>query len=146
MLVNNVLLLIAVFAVFAVLGHFPGMQVLWLPVLMAVTIMLGMGIGLLLGTMNVFMRDIGQVVPVILQALFWLTPVVYQLEILPKNLQHWFKYNPMYPIVSSYQNILVFDRQPMWNELATLAGASLFLLSFALVVFRRASPEMVDAL
>lgn len=146
MLVNNLLLLAAVFAVFAVLGHFPGPQALWLPVLLVVTMMLAMGIGLLLGTMNVFMRDIGQIVPVVLQALFWLTPVVYRLDILPKSLQHWFKYNPLYPLVSSYQNILVFDSQPMWEELAMLAGASVLILFFALVVFRRASPEMVDAL
>lgn len=146
MLVNNILLLAAVFVVFAVLGHFPGLQALWLPALIAITMMLAMGIGLLLGTMNVFMRDIGQVVPVILQALFWLTPVVYQIDILPKTLQHWFKYNPMYPLVTSYQNILVFDKQPMWGELGLLAGVSLLILFSALVVFRRASPEMVDAL
>ena len=146
MLVNNVLLLAAVFVVFAVLGHFPGAQIVWLPVLMVITMMLAMGIGLLLGTMNVFMRDIGQIVPVILQALFWLTPVVYQIGILPQGLQHWFKFNPLYPLVSSYQNVLVFEKPPLWGDLAMLVVASVLILFFALVVFRRASPEMVDAL
>ena len=77
MLVNNLLLLIAIFVVFAVLGHYPGAQALWLPVLMLITLFFAMSIGLLLGVLNVFMRDIGQVVPVVLQALFWLTPIVY---------------------------------------------------------------------
>lgn len=146
MLVNNLLLLAAVLLVFAVLGHFPDHHFVWLPVLMLVTLMLGMGVGLLLGTMNVFMRDIGQVVPVVLQAMFWLTPVVYNLNILPENLQSWFKYNPMYSLVTSYQNVLVFGTAPLWFNVGILAAVSLAILLAALVVFRRASPEMVDVL
>ena len=145
-LVNNVLLFIAILMVFAALGHFPDHQLVWLPMLMLVTLMLAMSVGLLLGTMNVFMRDIGQIVPVILQAMFWLTPVVYNINILPPSLQHWFKYNPLYPLVTSYQNVMVFERPPLWGDLLGLAVASAILSIIALVVFRRASPEMVDAL
>ena len=145
-LVNNLLLAAAVFIVFATLGHLPDTQALWLPVLMAITLCFALGLGLVLGVLNVFMRDIGQVVPVILQALFWLTPVVYTLEILPEPAQRWFKINPLYPLVTSYQNVLVFGRAPLWSELAMLAVVALVLLAAALVVFRRASPEMVDAL
>lgn len=146
MFVNNVLLLLAIFGVFAVMGHFPPAQALWLPVLILLTIAFAMAIGLLLGVLNVFMRDIGQVVPVVLQALFWLTPVVYSITILPERLQHLFRLNPLYPLVASYQNVLLFGRPPMWSELLVLLVASLVIAAMALVVFRRASPEMVDAL
>lgn len=146
MLVNNVLLLAAIFAVFAVMGHYPTAQVMWLPVLIALTLVFSMSVGLLLGVLNVFMRDIGQIVPVILQAMFWLTPVVYSLSILPENLQRLFRLNPIYPLVTSYQNVLLFDRPPLWNSLLVLFLASAVVAAVALVVFRRASPEMVDAL
>jgi len=146
MLVNNVLLLAAIFAVFAALGHYPDGQVLWLPVLICVTLLLAMGVGLILGVLNVFMRDVGQVVPVVLQALFWKTPIVYNLNILPEGYQRWFKLNPLYPLVSSYQNVLVFGKSPLWGELGWLALATVFMLFVALVLFRRASPEMVDVL
>lgn len=145
-LVNNLMLLAAILLVFALLGHIPDVQMLWLPVLILVTLMLAMGVGLLVGTMNVFMRDIGQVVPVILQALFWLTPVVYNIDILPQRVQFWFKLNPLYPLVVSYQNIMVYGKPPLWTELAVLVGVSLVMLLVALIVFRRASPEMVDVL
>lgn len=145
-LVNNIMLLAAILLVFACLGHIPDLHMLWLPVLILITLMLAMGVGLLVGTMNVFMRDIGQVVPVILQALFWLTPVVYNVDILPQRLQFWFKLNPLYPLVTSYQNIMVYGRSPLWADLAILVGVSLVLLAVALIVFRRASPEMVDVL
>lgn len=145
-LISNILLLVAIFIVFAALGHFPGSTALWLPLLMGLTLFVGMGAGVVLGVLNVFMRDIGQVVPVILQALFWLTPIVYSISILPQHYQPWFEFNPLYPLIVSYQNVLVFDKAPLWQELGwlTLAAAGLWLM--ALVVFRRASAEMVDAL
>jgi lipopolysaccharide transport system permease protein len=138
--------LVAILIVFACLGHIPDLHMLWLPVLIGITLMLALGLGLLLGTMNVFMRDIGQVVPVVLQALFWLTPVVYNVDILPQRLQFWFKLNPLYPLVTSYQNIMVYGKPPLWGDLAILVGISILLLAVSLVVFRRASPEMVDVL
>jgi lipopolysaccharide transport system permease protein len=145
-LVNNVLLLVAILGVFAVLGHYPDSHALWLPILMAITVLWAMGIGLIVGVLNVFMRDIGQVVPVLLQALFWLTPVVYSLNILPQAYQSWFRLNPMYGLITSYQNVLVFGKEPLWMELSWLLLATMALLATALAVFRRASPEMVDVL
>lgn len=145
-LANNVLLLVAVFGVFAALGHLPGPDALWLPVLMGLTLLLAAGVGMVLGVMNVFMRDVGQVVPVVLQALFWLTPIVYTLSIIPTEFQEWFQLNPLYPLIASYQNVLVFGRPPLWAELSGLALAAGALSVLALVMFRRASPEMVDVL
>lgn len=146
MLVNNVLLMLAIFGVFAVLGHFPDHQVIWLPVLILVTLMLSMGVGLTLGVLNVFMRDIGQVVPVILQITFWMTPIVYNISMFPADKQHLFHLNPLYPLIASYQNVLVYGTPPQWEGVGILAAASLVLLVVSLVIFRKASPEMVDSL
>ncbi|WP_066093669.1 ABC transporter permease [Xanthomonas massiliensis] len=145
-LVNNLLLIAAVFLVFALLGHMPGIQVLWLPLLVAVNLLFACSIGLLLATLNVFIRDTGQVVPVVMQALFWLTPVVYMLSILPERLQHYFKLNPLYPLVTGYQNVLVFNTPPPLSSLADLCVVSLLIMSFALFLFRKAVVEMVDVL
>lgn len=49
------------------------------------------------------MRDIGQVVPVVLQAMFWVTPIVYTIDILPQQTRDLFKLNPLFPLVSAYQ-------------------------------------------
>lgn len=146
MLINNLLLLTAIFAVFAVLGHMPGLSVAWLPLLILLTLLLSMSIGLFLGVLNVFMRDIGQVVPVVLQALFWLTPIVYNVNILPEQVRNLFKLNPLYPLVTAYQQVLLFGAAPDWISLVPLAVTSLVLGAMSLMVFRRASQEMVDVL
>jgi ABC-type polysaccharide/polyol phosphate export systems, permease component len=145
-LVQNILLLLAIFLVFAALGHLPGIQVLWLPLLMLITLMLSSALGILLGIFNVFVRDVGQVVPVVIQAMFWLTPIVYSLDILPPSSRAWFQLNPLIPLIVSYQNVLVFDKPPEWTSLGWLTVASLIFAGLALVVFRRASAEMVDVL
>lgn len=146
MVVNNLLLLLAIFGVFAVLGHFPGAEVVWLPALVLLTLLFSLAVGMVLGILNVFMRDIGQVVPVILQALFWMTPVVYMLTILPGHYRRWFLLNPLYSLVTSYQNVLVFNKPPMFRELSVLALASCLILLVGFVMFRRANAEMVDVL
>ena len=146
MLANNLMLLGAIFLVFAALGHVPGSQVWWLPLLMLITLMFAMSAGLILGVLNVFMRDIAQVVPVVLQAMFWLTPIVYHISILPAEAQSVFRLNPLLPLVTSYQNVLLYDKPPVWPQLQWMLFATVVLAVAALVVFRRASSEMVDAL
>jgi len=145
-LINNVLLFISILVVFSVLGHVPGMSMLWLPFLVLVTFVLAMGVGLVLGILNVFMRDIGQVVPVVLQILFWLTPIVYSIETVPASMRTALRWNPIYPLVASYQNVLAFNRPPLWTELSILFIGALVLLLIALLLFRRASVEMADVL
>ncbi|QWF16152.1 ABC transporter permease [Lysobacter capsici] len=146
MLVNNILLSLAIFAVFAALGHFPGVQALWLPVLVGLTLLLAMALGIFLGVINVFMRDVGQVVPVILSALFWLTPIVYNLGVLPPRFQFWFGMNPLYVLVTSYQNVLVYEKPPLWSGLTSLTICIVVLSLMAFFVFRKSNAEMVDSL
>jgi lipopolysaccharide transport system permease protein len=145
-LVNNILLFVAIIGIFAMLGHYPSWQLLWLPLITAVVVILALGIGLIVGVINVFVRDLGQLIPIILQFLFWFTPIVYPVSIIPEHMRHWLQLNPMYPIVDAYHEILAFQRAPDLVSLAVLAGVGVLLLLMGLVMVRRASPEMVDVL
>ena len=145
-LVNNALLLLAILMIFGILGHLPDGALIWLPMLMVINVALALGFGLALGVLNVFVRDIGQVVPVAIQFLFWLTPIVYMVDIIPKQYQRWLILNPLIPIITGYQNALLYNRAPDWAGLGIVALVAASLLAFALVLFRKASPEMVDQL
>jgi lipopolysaccharide transport system permease protein len=145
-LVNNFLLFLAIIVIFALLGHQPSWTTLWLPVLIVLNVMLGAGLGLLLGVINVFIRDVGQVVPIVLQFLFWLTPITYMPNVLSGRYKDYLLLNPLTPLVNAYQNVLVFGIQPRWLP---LAGTAIFAVAssvFALIFFRKAAPEMVDTL
>jgi lipopolysaccharide transport system permease protein len=145
-LLNNALLLLAIILVFALFGRFPGAGLAWVPALMLLTLATGLSIGLLLGVFNVFVRDVGQIVPIALQFGFWLAPIAYTTDIVPPGLRRLLYLNPMTPIVQGYQNALLFDRPPDFVALAWLTLAAVTLLAAALALFRRASPEMVDVL
>ncbi|MEM7062886.1 MAG: ABC transporter permease [Cyanobacteria bacterium P01_B01_bin.77] len=145
-LVNNALLFIAILAVFAVMGYVPGVGVFWIPVLTVMTLGLATGIGLILGTLNVFIRDIGQIVPITLQLGFWFTPIVYTPNILPEALGGLIKFNPMYWIVEAYQNVILYGTSPSWKPLCWIFIGSLVLLRLSMGLFRRARHEIVDVL
>ncbi|WP_185983452.1 ABC transporter permease [Aureimonas mangrovi] len=145
-LINHALLLLAIVVVFAFMGHTPGSGWLAVPLGIVLISLLGFGIGVLCGIMNVFARDVGQVMTVVLQMWFWLTPIVYHADIVPARFEWLIHINPMTPLVGVYQDALLFDRLPAMGPLLVpaLLGAATFVLSF--LVFRRASPELVDAL
>jgi len=144
--INNVFLLLAMILIFALFGHFPGQALFWLPLLLVFTAALGFGIGLIVGVLNVFMRDVGQAVPVLMQFGFWFTPIVYMPEILPVPIQSLLIINPLYHVVRTYQDILVFHRPPEFASLALLTALIFCLAAFALWLFGKAEGEMADVL
>jgi lipopolysaccharide transport system permease protein len=144
-LVNNLALLVVLLVLLPILGFNPTLQWLWLPLLILLTVALATGLGLLLGTLNVFARDIGQVMSVVLQFWFWVTPIVYPLNVLPSEFRATLVFNPVAPLVMSYHGVIVYQRGPS-PELWLTAIAAAVLLAVAFLVFRRASTEMVDAL
>jgi lipopolysaccharide transport system permease protein len=145
-LLNNVLLFIAMLGVFFLLGHQFSLAMLWLLPLTLLLVVLGLGVGLILGVLNVFVRDIGLVVPIIMQVWFWFTPIVYPVNIIPEEYHHLMGYNPMFLITDAYHEILLYNRVPNLDGMLSLAGIAGALLLISLFLFRRASAEMVDVL
>jgi lipopolysaccharide transport system permease protein len=145
-LINNLLLFAAILSIFGVLGHMPGLALMYLPVLMVVTVAFSLGLGLALGVLNVFVRDVGQVVPVVMQFMYWFTPVVYMANIIPEQYRSWLVLNPLIPIITGYQDVLLYNHAPDWYGLFNTSVVAVVLLFLALVLFRKASPEMVDQL
>ena len=145
-LVNATLLFVAIIAVLLALGHMPTLQMLWLPVLAALTIALGLGLGIFLGVVNVFVRDVAQTMAVVLQIWFWVTPIVYFSTVVPTGFRRLVVYNPMYPVIVGFQNVVVFDKSPPFVDLAWVAVLAILLLGVSMFMFRRASTQMVDVL
>src|SRR5499425_1376948 len=142
---NNLAYLTIVLAVLPIFAVYPSVHYLWLPLLMVMTIGLAAGIGLFLGTLNVFARDIGQIVSVVLQFWFWMTPIVYPISIVPEAFRSTLVLNPVLPLVRGYQNVLLYSTRPP-HQIVWLAPVVLITLAAAMFIFRRASSEMVDVL
>jgi len=143
----NYLIMMGLYLIFLILvGHFVGWPILAMIPLIVLQQCFAIGLGTLLATLNVFFRDIGHIMGVVLQFWFWLTPIVYPRDILPEGLVWIHNLNPMSWLMKSYQDLFLLGEWPKWTEgllLIILAIVMLFLGYFA---FRRLNKEMVDEL
>ncbi|WP_366664415.1 ABC transporter permease [Mesorhizobium sp.] len=145
-LINHLLLLVALFIIFIFLGHIPGQALILLPLGIVLIAAIGFGLGVILGVMNVFVRDTAQVMTIVLNLWYWLTPIVYPANVLPEQYRFMVDLNPIAPLVALYQDALLFNRWPNPESLIMPAILGLVSMAFAMVFFRRASPELIDVL
>lgn len=143
----NFSIVFGLFTLFLIVsGHFPGLPYLALLPILAIEIAFAIGLGITLGVLNVFFRDVGQFFGIFLQFWFWLTPVVYPASILPERIQSLMALNPMAPMTAAYQTILVSGQWPQWQTLWPVAVLSMLLCGVGLRLFRKHAGEMVDEL
>ena len=145
-LINNFSLLIATLSIFWFLGHPLAPSMFWLLPLTLLLSAFALGVGLIFAVLNVFLRDVGQVVPIAMQLWFWCTPVIYPATIIPEDYRHWLDFNPIYPIINSYQQVLVYGNGPHLESLYSICTFTLVFIFLGLFLFRRSNEEMVDAL
>lgn len=127
-------------------GNFPGMAFIALVPLLALLVLFAVGLGLVLGVLNVFFRDVGYFFGVFVTFWFWLTPIVYPPTILPQWVQPWMQLNPLAPFMAAVQGVLVRGEWPDWMSLFPLLILSVLLCLVGLRLFRRRAGEMVDEL
>lgn len=145
-LLNNLILFIVMIVIFWLLGHEISWSFLAVLYLAPIIAMLGAGIGIILGVFNVFIRDVEQIVPIVLQALFWFTPIVYPITVIPERYLIYLQLSPMFKMVRSYHEAIVYHRFPPIDNALLLGAGALLLVVLAVFLFRRANADMVDVL
>jgi lipopolysaccharide transport system permease protein len=136
-----------IFAIFLLLsGNWPGFALVPFVGVLCLQIAMAAGLGILLGVLNVFFRDVGHLFGIVLQFWFWATPIVYPLNILSDRIRALVERNPMTPLMSAYQQIFIWHKAPEWESLVPTAVAALLLCLFAWMLFQRRAGEMVDEL
>ncbi len=144
--INNGFLLLSILGIFLLLGHSFSLMIFWLLPLTLILVGFSIGLGLILGVFNVFFRDLSQIVPIVLQVWFWFTPIVYPESIIPTPYRDWFTFNPIYSVVSSYHNILLYRTPPEFSGILIFSLLAFALLTLSLILFRRSDEDLVDAL
>ena len=140
-------IIFCLFTVFLVVsGNFPGVAYFALFPVLAIQVLFAIGLGMILGVLNVFFRDVGQFFAIFIQFWFWLTPIVYPAAILPEGVRAALVFNPMAAIIAAYQGILVSGRLPDWPSLVPALVLALLMCMLGMRLFRKRSGEMVDEL
>ena len=143
----NFSIIFSLFTLFLILsGNFPGWVFLAVLPVLTVQMVFSIGLGVILGVLNVFFRDVGQFFNIVLQFWFWFTPIVYPLAILPKEIRSFMTWNPMAALVNAYQMIAVNGQWPQWKTLIPITLIGVILCILGIHLFRKRAGEMVDEL
>ena len=128
------------------LGHLPGLSLVGFLPLLALQQIIAIGLGISLGVVNVFFRDVGHMVGILVQFWFWFTPIIYPMSILGERARFLVGLNPMAAIVDGYQGILLHGQWPSWGRYLPHLLLALCVLALGRAVFRRLAGEMPDYL
>lgn len=128
-------------------GRWPGWALVALLPLLLIQQVLAVGLGLLLGVINVFFRDVAHAVGVGLQFWFWLTPIVYPVSAVPEIVRKLMvAWNPMYPLITGYQRVIVEHQWPVWGDLGLVTAVATVVAVISDTAFRHLAGAMVDEL
>jgi lipopolysaccharide transport system permease protein len=100
---------------------------LWLPVLVIPQVLFTMGLGWFLAGLGVYLRDLGQINGFLLTLWFFLTPICYPIESLPRGALPLLTRNPMFVLVRAYRDILLEGRAPALGGLWKFWAVALLL-------------------
>src|SRR6266513_851348 len=119
-LANFLLSLVVLFIVLIVFGPRHPEGLVWLPLLIALQIVMNLGFAYLLSALAVFYRDVQHILGILLLAWYFLTPVLFSVSILDDRPQQMFLLylNPMTAPIVAYQRALLDGLPPQWDALA----------------------------
>jgi len=147
-LLIHFIFLFIVMAVIWISGVTPSL--FWLQSIYYLIALLAMllGLGWLLAALGVFVRDIANVIQILLTFGFWLTPIFWNKEMLPKPYQPYLCLNPMLYIVQGYRDSFIYH-VPFWNHPIYMAyywSVTGLLLIMGIITFRKLRPHFADVL
>ncbi len=123
-------------------------DVIWLlgiPVLFAIQLLLIVGLGTLLASLSVFVRDLAPMLDVVLVLMFYLSAIIYPLDRVPPRFKPFVLLNPVATLLDAWRNLIVFGTFPgldIWPALALTAA----VLVLGFTSFRMLESHFADAL
>ena len=103
-----------------------------------------LAVALIVSAAQVRWRDVGVAMPVFVQILMFVSPVIYPLGLVPEGWRPWYLLNPMAGIIDAFRDVLLRAQFPELTPLAYSAAVTAFALPLAYLVFKRAEATMAD--
>lgn len=123
-------------------GYVPSTALLILPLSFLCLVGVSLGLGMVAAVATVYFRDLQHLISVALNALFYLTPIIYPLEMdgagpIPHAYRYYFKLNPMYSIIEMFHRPIYNGTLPTNYEIMVAVAVAATTLGVGLWVFRR---------
>ncbi len=138
--------LVMMAAIMAFYRIVPGFSLLLLPVWLALTILLAVGIGLFTSALMVTYRDVGYILPVVTNFLFYASPIAYSLSIVPPHLHLLFAVNPLSGLLQAFRWSLLNDGTLPLGMVAYSAAFSLLVFVAGAFSFKKMERKFADVI
>lgn len=127
--INMLLSEIVVFVILIVSGFGISIHSIALPIVYLIQLLIVTGIILLVSAVTVYFRDLSHILDILVMAWFYITPIVYPVDMIPEKFSFFLYINPMTSVIASYQNILYYQRWPdFWTLLPAFAIGVILLI------------------
>ena len=147
-LIVHIFFIMVIFLIFSLYGFYPGIYSIQVIYYSFSAIVLLLGVTWLTSSLVVFLKDVGQLISILVQFGFWLTPIFWSLQMIPQKYQIYLKLNPVYYIIQGYRDSFIhnvwFWEHPLYTAYYWVFTGVVFL--FGAVVFTRLRPHFADVL
>jgi len=142
-MINLLLSLIPLILIIFVLHHPFHATWLFLPIPLLALMITTLGASFFFATANVYYRDVSHILQIVLQAWFYITPIIYELKVFPEQYQWLFKLNPMLYVLNGFRLAVYYGELPRWQNLLTTFVCAFAALIVGFAIFRKHQDEFV---
>ena len=136
---------LVVLAIFIVIFQFvPPVTILFLPLILALLFLLVLGIALPLSVLNVKYKDTEFIWMVIVHAGFFLTPIFYQFDMMPEQVQNILQFSPMVQIVTMAHHVVLYGMLPSVTSILYAVGSISVITAVGYLIFRKYQAKIVE--
>lgn len=129
---------------------FSGLGITWtillFPLIVLIQYLLSIGISFILSAITVYIRDLEHFIGIFLLMMFYVTPIVYNPEMLPDKFAFVLKLNPMALLIEAYRDVLYYHRLPDMGNLLIVGLVSLAVIFIGLRVFNKLEKNFAEEL
>ena len=144
--INFLVSCIIILAFIVIKGFGISKFILFFPLVLLIQYVLLLGIALIFSAVTVYMRDIQHFIGVVLQLLFYATPIVYSIDTIPENFRWILKWNPMTYIIEGYRAIFYNQTMPDLKSLGILGVISIVILIVGYLLFNKLQKRFAEEL
>lgn len=135
-------------SIFVAYGFTPSWYWLQIGYYLFASLVLLLGLAWITSSVVIFFRDLGQIVSMLIQFFFWLTPIFWMISMVPEQYRFWFELNPAYYITQGYRDALI-DQVWFWDkpqQALVFWSFTLVTFVFGALIFRKLRPHFADVL
>lgn len=144
-LVDLAFVFVVTLVINAFVGVLPNWNYVFLPALLLIQLAFMLGLMFFTSYLTVLVRDLQQLISVVIQLLFYLTPLMYPIDILPPSLAELVKFlNPIAALINAYRDVIVYNRPPDFASLYFAIVLSGVLLYSGYMFFKANERKLAD--